>query len=260
MRRDRGGVTGDARRRPPRTVRSGAPRAAQHGGRPRPSRPRWRRPRSRACRGARPRRRARAVRRPCLDRSRPGRGDAQAGRISRRRLRGACGLRRRGAWRAAYWRAAPIAIVPAAPSLRDAGAPPPAPAIIRCPAPGVSDASPASWRSSSTSAGLTTPACMRTWRAALRPSSRPSSPRSSRQSHPQSWMYRPDHPPPHFHAQYHEEPRRSSSATGACSAGPCLRALRLVRQWHGYTRELVEQLKARTSARIAGCHRAAPPA
>jgi hypothetical protein len=47
------------------------------------------------------------------------------------------------------------------------------------------------------------------------------------------WMYRPDHPPPHFHAQYGEHWAQIAIADPhrvlAGSLPP--RALRLVRQW-----------------------------
>ena len=45
-------------------------------------------------------------------------------------------------------------------------------------------------------------------------------------------MYRPDHPPPHFHAQYGEDVARIELGTLRVLGGslpPC--ALRLVRQW-----------------------------
>lgn len=46
------------------------------------------------------------------------------------------------------------------------------------------------------------------------------------------WMYRPDHPPPHFHAQYGEHWARIEIASLRVLAGSLpRRALRLVRQW-----------------------------
>jgi hypothetical protein len=46
------------------------------------------------------------------------------------------------------------------------------------------------------------------------------------------WMYRPDHPPPHFHAQYGEEVAQIELETLRVLNGSLPpRALRLVRQW-----------------------------
>jgi hypothetical protein len=46
------------------------------------------------------------------------------------------------------------------------------------------------------------------------------------------WMYRPDHAPPHFHAQYGEHWAKIDIATGEPIAGDLpTRALRLVREW-----------------------------
>lgn len=46
------------------------------------------------------------------------------------------------------------------------------------------------------------------------------------------WMYRPDHPPPHFHAQYGEEVAQIELATLRVLNGSLLsRALRLVWEW-----------------------------
>lgn len=46
------------------------------------------------------------------------------------------------------------------------------------------------------------------------------------------WMYRPDHPPPHFHAQYGEHWARIEIESLRVLAGSLpRRALRLVRQW-----------------------------
>jgi len=45
-------------------------------------------------------------------------------------------------------------------------------------------------------------------------------------------MYRPDHPPPHFHAQYGEDVAQIELATLRVLGGSLpTRALRLVRQW-----------------------------
>ena len=45
-------------------------------------------------------------------------------------------------------------------------------------------------------------------------------------------MYRPDHPPPHFHAQYGEHVAQIEIGTGQVLAGSLPpRALRLVREW-----------------------------
>ena len=46
------------------------------------------------------------------------------------------------------------------------------------------------------------------------------------------WMYRPDHPPPHFHAQYGEQVAQIELATLQVINGSLPpRALRLVREW-----------------------------
>ncbi len=46
------------------------------------------------------------------------------------------------------------------------------------------------------------------------------------------WMYRPDHPPPHFHAQYGEHVAQIELATLRVINGSLpSRALRLVREW-----------------------------
>lgn len=46
------------------------------------------------------------------------------------------------------------------------------------------------------------------------------------------WMYRPDHPPPHFHAQYGEHWAKIDIASGEPLAGDLpTRALRFVREW-----------------------------
>ncbi len=56
------------------------------------------------------------------------------------------------------------------------------------------------------------------------------------------WMYRPDHPPPHFHAQYGEDVAQIELGTLRVLAGSLPpRALRLVRQWARlHTDELAE--------------------
>ncbi len=47
-----------------------------------------------------------------------------------------------------------------------------------------------------------------------------------------TWMYRPDHPPPHFHAQYRGDVARIELGTLRVLNGSLPpRALRLVRQW-----------------------------
>ena len=63
------------------------------------------------------------------------------------------------------------------------------------------------------------------------------------------WMYRPDHPPPHFHAQYGEDVAQIELGTLRVLAGSLPpRALRLVRQWARlHTHELTE-LGARSAA------------
>jgi hypothetical protein len=46
------------------------------------------------------------------------------------------------------------------------------------------------------------------------------------------YMYRPDHPPPHFHAQYGEHVAQIDLATNQILAGSLPpRALRLVQEW-----------------------------
>lgn len=46
------------------------------------------------------------------------------------------------------------------------------------------------------------------------------------------WMYRPDHPPPHFHAQYGEHVAQIELVTLRVINGSLpSRALRLVREW-----------------------------
>lgn len=46
------------------------------------------------------------------------------------------------------------------------------------------------------------------------------------------WMYRPDHPPPHFHAQYNEHWAQIGIARRNVLSGSLPpRALRLVTQW-----------------------------
>jgi hypothetical protein len=46
------------------------------------------------------------------------------------------------------------------------------------------------------------------------------------------YMYRPDHPPPHFHAQYGEHVAQIELATNQVLAGSLpTRALRLVEEW-----------------------------
>jgi hypothetical protein len=46
------------------------------------------------------------------------------------------------------------------------------------------------------------------------------------------WMYRPDHPPPHFHAQYGDDwARLAIDGTSVLEGGLPPRALRLVREW-----------------------------
>jgi hypothetical protein len=46
------------------------------------------------------------------------------------------------------------------------------------------------------------------------------------------WMYRPDHPPPHFHAQYGEHVAQIELVTLRVISGSMpTRALRLVREW-----------------------------
>jgi hypothetical protein len=59
------------------------------------------------------------------------------------------------------------------------------------------------------------------------------------------WMYRPDHPPPHFHAQYGEDVARIELGTLRVLGGSLPpRALRLVRQWARlHTDELAENWK-----------------
>lgn len=45
------------------------------------------------------------------------------------------------------------------------------------------------------------------------------------------WMYRPDHPPAHFHAQYGEAWAKLAFDGQLLEGGLPPRALRLVRQW-----------------------------
>lgn len=46
------------------------------------------------------------------------------------------------------------------------------------------------------------------------------------------WMYRPDHPPPHFHAQYSEHEAQVELGSWTVINGSLPpRALRLVREW-----------------------------
>ena len=46
------------------------------------------------------------------------------------------------------------------------------------------------------------------------------------------WMYRPDHPPPHFHARYGEDAAQVELGTWRVINGSLpARALRLVREW-----------------------------
>jgi hypothetical protein len=46
------------------------------------------------------------------------------------------------------------------------------------------------------------------------------------------WMYRPDHPPPHFHARYGEDEARIELGTWRVISGSLPpRAQRLVREW-----------------------------
>jgi uncharacterized protein DUF4160 len=54
------------------------------------------------------------------------------------------------------------------------------------------------------------------------------------------WMYRPDHPPPHFHAQYGDDVAQIDLSTLRILNGSLPpRALRLVRAWaHLHTEEL----------------------
>lgn len=48
------------------------------------------------------------------------------------------------------------------------------------------------------------------------------------------WMYRPDHPPPHFHAQYGEHAAQIElSSLRVLNGSLPPRALRLVREWAG---------------------------
>lgn len=56
------------------------------------------------------------------------------------------------------------------------------------------------------------------------------------------WMYRPDHPPPHFHAQYGDHVAQIELATLRVLNGSLsTRALRLVRAWARlHTEELAE--------------------
>jgi hypothetical protein len=56
------------------------------------------------------------------------------------------------------------------------------------------------------------------------------------------WMYRPDHPPPHFHAQYGEHVAQIALGSLQVLNGSLPpRALRLVREWaRGYESELAE--------------------
>jgi hypothetical protein len=56
------------------------------------------------------------------------------------------------------------------------------------------------------------------------------------------WMYRPDHPPPHFHAQYGDEVAQIELATLRVLNGSLPpRALRLVRAWGRlHTEELAD--------------------
>lgn len=56
------------------------------------------------------------------------------------------------------------------------------------------------------------------------------------------WMYRPDHPPPHFHAQYGDEVAQIELATLRTLNGSLPpRALRLVRAWARlHTEELAD--------------------
>jgi hypothetical protein len=59
------------------------------------------------------------------------------------------------------------------------------------------------------------------------------------------WMYRPDHPPAHFHAQYGEDVAQIELGTLRVLNGSLPpRALRLVRQWARlHADELVENWK-----------------
>lgn len=56
------------------------------------------------------------------------------------------------------------------------------------------------------------------------------------------WMYRPDHPPPHFHAQYGDEVAQIELSTLRILNGSLPpRALRLVRAWARlHTKELAD--------------------
>jgi Domain of unknown function (DUF4160) len=45
------------------------------------------------------------------------------------------------------------------------------------------------------------------------------------------YMYRPDHPPPHFHAQYADEIAQVALDGEVLNGSPPPRALRLVREW-----------------------------
>jgi hypothetical protein len=56
------------------------------------------------------------------------------------------------------------------------------------------------------------------------------------------WMYRPDHPPPHFHAQYGDEVAQIELASLRILNGSLPpRALRLVRTWARlHTEELAD--------------------
>lgn len=73
------------------------------------------------------------------------------------------------------------------------------------------------------------------------------------------YMYRPDHPPPHFHAQYGEHIAQISLGTYEVLNGSLpARALRLVGEWAAlHAVELVENLGARSGARTAGSNRPA---
>jgi hypothetical protein len=52
------------------------------------------------------------------------------------------------------------------------------------------------------------------------------------------YMYRPDHPPPHFHARYGEHVAQIELATFAVLAGSLPpRALRLVQEWAAMHRD-----------------------
>ena len=56
------------------------------------------------------------------------------------------------------------------------------------------------------------------------------------------WMYRPDHPPPHFHAQYGQHWARITLDGATVLEGQVpIRALRLIREWAGRHLEQLQE-------------------